>query len=98
MLPVNIMNLPFSFWVYVRSHNLGIERDENKKERHNYSASVYGLYLHVKTLFSLHLSLIHLIVYNTLFIEKQSDRVLQVFSTSILTIINLVYHLITLVS
>jgi len=49
------MNLPFSSWVYVRSHNLGIERHENKKERHKYSASVYGLYLHIKTLFSLHI-------------------------------------------
>jgi hypothetical protein len=56
-------------------------------------------YIHTsKSFLGLHLSWIHLIVYTTLFIEKEFKRYKSFLVTFILLIINLIYHLVTLVS
>jgi hypothetical protein len=47
----------------------------------------------LKSFYWLHIFMIYLIIYKTLFIEKESERTLQVSSTFILTTINLIYWL-----
>jgi hypothetical protein len=57
-------------------------------------------YIHTSKHFIwLHISLIHLIVYKILFILKESEHYKsEISSASTLTIINLIYHLVTFVS
>jgi hypothetical protein len=60
--------------VTVRTNNY-LKRDKgNRGNTEILGGSAYGLHPHVKAFYWLHHSLIYLIVYKILFIEKESER------------------------